>query len=133
MERPEGQEGPEHKPEVGPEKTTKGKAKKKEPTPEGEAPLNLENESNSADESESSSGEDPIEDPEKFYEVSKIVGIRKQKGRYQYLVKWKENGDEKFPNSWEDSDNLTKITKELYHEKHRMDGKLRDKYKRKRR
>ena len=37
-------------------------------------------------------------DPDKFYEVEKIIGHRTYKGRKQFLVKWKDYGSDE--NSW---------------------------------
>mmetsp|Transcript_14973 Transcript_14973/g.23179 ORF Transcript_14973/g.23179 Transcript_14973/m.23179 type:complete len:134 (+) Transcript_14973:181-582(+) len=54
-----------------------------------------------------SNNEDVEED---FYEVEAVVGQRKKKGRYEYLIKWKGYASDQ--NTWEPIANLNKSARE---------------------
>ena len=73
------------------------------------------------------------EKSERYYEVDRILGIRKRGNQYEYLVKWMDRNNEGFKPTWEKSENLTEDSRNMYHEKFTKDGKIRKKYKKKKR
>jgi len=67
-----------------------------------------------------------------YHSIDKILGVRKRGSRTQYLLKWTPVDGKVFQPTWQDSEDLDIQTRENYHTKYTMDGKVRKKYKKNR-